>query len=203
MFCAAGRDIASAGRIRNCLQAGGIFVSRITQSEADQVNNDALLPQRVRGHDGIAAATLDAVADEDQCSRLPGGDVPNGQFNRLGVDTVLGTRAWDEQGKFRLRLGPMAYRRFARFLPDSREPDAAFVALCSLVRMYAGLDHEFDVRLVLAAGEVPPLTLGEGAEGFMPRLGWNTWFGDGGAQGDRDEVLFDPADVPSTENARA
>lgn len=133
---------------------------------------------------------------EDQCSRLPGPDVPGGQFNRLGADTVLGTRAWDEQGKFRVRLGPMAYRRFARFLPDSSEPDAVFVALCGLVRMYAGIEHEFDVRLVLAAGEVPPLTLGEGADGFAPRLGWNTWLGEGGARGDRDEAQFDPAGMP-------
>ena len=129
----------------------------------------------------------------DQCSRLPGGDAPKGQFNRLCIDTVLGMQAWDEQGKFRVRLGPMSYRLFAQFLPDSSEAHGPFVALCSLVRMYAGIEHDFDVRLVLSAGEVPPLTLGEGADGFTPRLGWNTWLGAGGLRGDRDEALFDPA----------
>jgi type VI secretion system protein ImpH len=132
---------------------------------------------------------------EDQCSRLPGGDVPDGQFNRLGRGTMLGTRAWDEQGKFRLRLGPMPYRRFARFLPDSGMSDSDLAALCSLVRMYAGLDHEFDVCLVLAAAAVPRLTLGRARDGFTPLLGWNTWLGDGGRLGDRQDALFELADL--------
>ena len=138
---------------------------------------------------------------EDQCSRLPGRDVPAGQFNRLGVDTVLGTRAWDQQGKFRVRLGPMGYRRFARFLPGTGGPEAAFVALCGLVRMYAGIDHEFDIRLVLAAGDVPALTLGRRPGGFEPRLGWNTWLGDAAATGDRDEALFEPVQGSAVEAA--
>jgi type VI secretion system protein ImpH len=138
---------------------------------------------------------------EEQCSRLPGVEVPGGQFNRLGVDSVLGTRAWDEQGKFRVRLGPMDYRRFASFLPDSPETDAGFVALCGLVRMYAGIDHEFDIRLVLAAGEVPALTLGRGPGGFEPRLGWNTWLGGAAGPGDRDEALFEPVHGSAVEAA--
>jgi type VI secretion system protein ImpH len=39
-----------------------------------------------------------------------------------------------------------------------------------LVRLYAGDEHEFDVRPTLKAAEVPPCRLGAG-----PRLGWSSW----------------------------
>jgi len=55
--------------------------------------------------------------EEDDCSALPGGDRADGLNNQLGLNVVVGERVWDRQGKFRLRLGPVPYEQFRRFLP--------------------------------------------------------------------------------------
>jgi predicted component of type VI protein secretion system len=47
----------------------------------------------------------------------------------------------------------------------------------------------------LAAAAVPRLTLGRARDGFTPLLGWNTWLGDGGRLGDRQDALFELADL--------
>ena len=90
--------------------------------------------------------------------------------NALGVNAVAGSRAWDQQAKFRLRLGPLTYGEFCRFLPSGE----AFERLVGLTRFYAGQEWDFDVQLILKAAAVPACCLGEtGAQ--APRLGWSTW----------------------------
>jgi type VI secretion system protein ImpH len=133
--------------------------------------------------------------EPEQCSRLPGAAAPAGQFNALGVDTVLGMRAWDEQGKFRLRIGPLDRAAFERFLPQSDDARNGFAALTGLARFYAGPDLDFDVRLVLQGDQVPRLTLGRSRDGGQPRLGWNTWLGHRLRHGNREEALFDAGPV--------
>lgn len=128
--------------------------------------------------------------EDAERSRFPGGEVPAGQFNQLGVDTVIGTQVWDQQGKFRLHLGPMSYVQFSRFLPNPEDPTSRFGELVDFVRMYARIDLDFDVNLLLASGEVPVLRLG-GSPEFDARLGWNTWLGGGEPLGDRGEALFE------------
>jgi type VI secretion system protein ImpH len=93
----------------------------------------------------------------------------------LGVNVVAGERVWDVQGKVRVRLGPVNYAQFLDFLPDRTPLPAhkAFFLLVHLVRLYVGLELDFDVQVVLAAEEVPHCRLDE--EGVGPRLGWNTW----------------------------
>ena len=128
--------------------------------------------------------------EPEQCSRLPGPGIPQGQFNQLGVDTVLGARAWDEQGKFRMTIGPLDYHEFDRLLP-SADGRSVLKRLCDLTRFYAGIDLDFDVQLLLKKDEVPRLTLGRSRTGVTPYLGWNTWLGHRPPHGDRDETLFD------------
>jgi type VI secretion system protein ImpH len=106
------------------------------------------------------------VLGPDQQSRLPGGRLP-GQFNRLGVDCAAGARAFDQQARFILRIGPLSYAAFESLLPD-RETLKRFV---SLIRAYVGLEADFAVNLVLDPAEIPPLTLG----GAASRLGWTAW----------------------------
>ena len=93
-----------------------------------------------------------------------------GLNNQLGVTAVLGDRVWDVQSRFRMRLGPLTYAQYCRFLPcgDGLEP------ICHLVRTYVGSEFDFDVQPVLKAGEVPFTRIGSGME-VKPRLGWNMW----------------------------
>ena len=88
--------------------------------------------------------------------------------SRLGYDQVLGSRVADRSGKFRVHVQGLDWHRFHAFLPTG--PD--FQALCSLVRLTARDPLEYDLRLVLAAGEIRPLHLGQHN---LCRLGWTSW----------------------------
>ena len=88
----------------------------------------------------------------------------------LGMSTICGSYVRECQAKFRIHLGPIGYRQFARFLPggDLLKP------IFSLVRYMVGIEYEFEIRIFLKAEEVPGCTLGA-TKADSPRLGWSTW----------------------------
>jgi len=89
---------------------------------------------------------------------------------RLGHNTVIGSRIWEVQGKFRIRLGPLNYRQFLDYLPVG----GAFRKLAQLTRVYVRGGFDYDVQPTLQGAEVPWCQLG-GNETPGARLGWNTW----------------------------
>ncbi|MFH1268259.1 MAG: type VI secretion system baseplate subunit TssG [Planctomycetota bacterium] len=106
----------------------------------------------------------------DDQSSLPSAERPQGQNTRLGENVVVGERVWDVEGKLRVRLGPVGYADFRRFLPAGE----ALPPICQMVRTYVGPQFDFDVQLVLKGPEAPWCRLGgDGAD--ASRLGWNTW----------------------------
>ncbi|MDA8452223.1 type VI secretion system baseplate subunit TssG [Acidovorax sp. NCPPB 3859] len=102
---------------------------------------------------------------------------------RLGVDTVVGSRVPDAQGKFRLRIGPLPIAQYERFLPGGED----FRALVDWVRNYVGIEFAWDYELILRREDVPPCQLGGSV-----RLGWTTWSFSGPAQRDPDDFRLDP-----------
>lgn len=106
----------------------------------------------------------------DQQSRLPRGRVP-GAFNRLGQDAAIGTRAYDQQARFIVRIGPLNHDEFNALLPDQ----ARLGALVSLIRAYVGWEADFAINLVLTRSEIPQLRMAGKAETTAPRLGWTSW----------------------------
>lgn len=110
---------------------------------------------------------------------------PQGLNARLGVDTIVGERVWSVQDKFRLRLGPVPYALFCRFMPngDLLRP------LAQLTRTFVGPEFDFDVQPVLSAPDVPATQL-ETDAATPPRLGWNTWLLSRPAAGDRQDAVF-------------
>lgn len=105
--------------------------------------------------------------EPDGQSRMPRGRIP-GQFNRLGVDCAAGARAYDQQARFIVRIGPLSQQAFQALLPDR----PLLHRLVSLVRAYVGMEVDFAVNLVLDPAEIPPVQLGGPA---APRLSWSGW----------------------------
>ncbi len=109
----------------------------------------------------------------------------------LGLDTVIGERIWDVEGKILIRLGPLDYDQFVEMLPRrSPEPKSkGFFLLSHMTRLFIGPTLNFDVQLLLKADEAPDLLLGAD-EGPGARLGWNTWLGTGGGATTVDDAVF-------------
>jgi type VI secretion system protein ImpH len=86
------------------------------------------------------------------------------------MDAIVGGHAYDVKGRFRIRVGPLRFETFRRFMPtgDLLRP------FCQLARSYVGSELAFDVRPVLLPNEAPPLRLAADPPD-SPRLGWNTW----------------------------
>jgi len=114
---------------------------------------------------------------------------------RLGRNTVVGSRVWEVQGRFRVRLGPLTFEQFQYFLPIGDR----YRQLAHLVRLYAGPTFDFDVQPVLIGEEVPWCQFG--AKGSRaPRLGWNTWLRNRAFTRSVDDAIFRVPDQVSMNN---
>jgi type VI secretion system protein ImpH len=99
----------------------------------------------------------------------------------LGTTAIVGSRFWETQLKFRLRLGAMRLNDFHRMLPIGD----AFRRLKCWVLNYSGQEYFWDVQLVLKAEEVPETRLGEGG-----LLGWTTWLKSRPFEHDADDLVI-------------
>jgi len=102
-------------------------------------------------------------------TRLGGGGLgarANGQHAVLGSGAALGAETWDPQSRIEIQIGPLDLARFQALLPGA----VAHGRIAALARMFAGLETSVVLNPVLAADQVPPLGLGQGAQ-----LGWSSW----------------------------
>jgi len=110
----------------------------------------------------------------DQRTRVPVGVSPGG-YCQLSIDATAGVRAWDQQARIVLKIGPLDLAYFERMLPNR----PLLRELASLVRAFVGFEVGFAVNPILARDAVPPLLLSRpedaGVKGAGPLLGWNTW----------------------------
>jgi type VI secretion system protein ImpH len=101
----------------------------------------------------------------------------------LGVTTIVGSRFWDCQLKFRIRLGPMSFSELQRLLPIGE----SFRRLKCWVMNYVAEEFFWDVQLVLKAAEVPQISLGQAG-----LLGWTSWLKSVPFTRDADDVVLNP-----------
>jgi type VI secretion system protein ImpH len=104
-----------------------------------------------------------------------------GEQAMLGATAMVGARVWQRDLRMRLTIGPLRRADFNAFLPGG----SAALALDKLLSMFTGVTLEYEICLVLRAGEVEGATLGAGA-----RLGWDTFMQDGVAAEDRADVRY-------------
>jgi type VI secretion system protein ImpH len=110
----------------------------------------------------------------------------------LGVSALCGSQVLESQTKFRIKLGPMSFPSFLRFLPsgDMLRP------ICSLVRYLVGIEYDFELRAIVKRAEVPCCRLGVATVPGAGRLGWTCWLKAPGAVQDCDPfVTFQESDV--------
>jgi len=69
---------------------------------------------------------------------------------------------------------------------------SAYKPLSEFARLFAGLEFEFDLQLVLKAEEVP-FTVLEGNNDQGPRLGWTSWLKTNEFTKDDDQVVIKAA----------
>jgi type VI secretion system protein ImpH len=110
----------------------------------------------------------------------PGGAPAQGK--RLGLTTIVGTRTWQRQTRFRVVLGPLNRGQFRSMLPEGR----ALPRLHDLVQNYIGDELDWDLRLVLDERTDQPMQLGGS------RLGWDAWLGAIPDKRDRQDLLLYP-----------
>jgi type VI secretion system protein ImpH len=101
---------------------------------------------------------------------------------QLGRGAVLGATVWDVQHKFRIVIGPVREARYHAFLPGGRD----LARLQALVRQWVGLEFQWDLQLILARADVPPLRLARSGE-----LGRSCWLGHFKKNGDADDLVLD------------
>lgn len=87
------------------------------------------------------------------------------QHTGLGTGAMVGARRFDRQSRAEIRLGPLSRAEFDHFTDNPLSRGRLRHALV----FAQGNDIDFDVRLVLAAGEVPQARLG------ACRVGLTSW----------------------------
>ena len=107
-----------------------------------------------------------------------------GPVGTLGVDAVVGEEIDDRMGKFRVQVGPLKRDLFPKFFPGSR----LYEDMVALTRLYVLDPLEFDMEVILAAGEARQICLGAPE---WSRLGWDTWSFSGDELGEV-RVQFSP-----------
>jgi type VI secretion system protein ImpH len=142
-----------------------------------------ILERLLNDHFGLPVAVESFVGrwlklDPADYSRLKPGADPK---NALGVGLVVGTRVWDQQGAFRLVIGPLTLDRFRTLSPDGE----TFRSIAQMTRMFVDGEFEFDIQLVLLAKEVPACQLGRGS-----RMGRDAWLKSRPFVKDAKEAIF-------------
>jgi type VI secretion system protein ImpH len=123
------------------------------------------------------------LLDDESISRI-------GKANHvLGKNTIVGTRVWDYQSKFRVVLGALSFQHFQAFLPNG----SAYKPMLSIVKFMIGGELDFDVQLKLKAKEVPSCILTTRAK-RRPMLGWTSWLKTKPFTQDDDQLILQNVD---------
>ncbi|MBX3275505.1 MAG: type VI secretion system baseplate subunit TssG [Sandaracinaceae bacterium] len=127
-----------------------------------EVLREGLLPDGTVNIEEFAGGWIEV--DEDQRMAL-------GERNcELGVEAILGKRAYDQSGRFSVRIGPLHAHNYRRFLRDGDLLPIVkdVVELCSKESL------DFDVKLELASDAVPSFQLSSRGGDGSAELGRDT-----------------------------
>ncbi len=104
----------------------------------------------------------------DMLSRLPTKTHSRGQNVQLGVNAIAGHKIWSAQSKFTIRIAPVNYKQYESLAPGKPK----LKALHELIRLYIGIELDYDIHLHVPARELPPARLKADTSSPL-QLGWN------------------------------
>ena len=104
----------------------------------------------------------------------------------LGENTIVGEEILDRMGRFAIRIGPLASEAFQSFYPDAEN----YKQVRFLTDFYIVERLEYDIEVILSAGEAKTVCLGESDHA---RLGLNTWVFSGDRIGEMRKVYSSAA----------
>lgn len=104
-------------------------------------------------------------------------EIDSSQWTSLGIDNCslgqsafVGKRVKDISSKFRIRLGPVSFENYCRFLPGQNWHKA----LRELVNLLVVDRFDYDLKLKVDVTDVPVTRL---LQSERQGLGWTTWLG--------------------------
>ena len=109
----------------------------------------------------------------------------NNDSECLGLGAVVGDEVWNQQSKIRIILGPLSLDKYLEFLPDGSN----WEPLCSWVSFFSNDELDFEAKLILERGQVPPCELGA-EDASRPQLGWVSWLKSKSMERDPDETVL-------------
>lgn len=225
-------SVASAGQTRTTAAAEDRFIAYVFSTFGmgmpSMLNRDAVpdiakawyagrLAPQTRHAEGLQAIIGDYFRVPCRIIQFIGQwlDIPNdcllkiGESRRtglLGQSTIVGSRMWDCQQRFRIRLGPLTLADYERLLPPApayEKPKdapsapatsagpgsgASLKRLRGWVDLYVGQERSWEVQLVLKKEQVPASRLGS-----FGRLGWTTWLTTTPKTADAEDLVLQPS----------
>ncbi len=115
------------------------------------------------------------VADQSRLS--------NDSIGQLGSSIVIGERVGSIQNRFRIRMGPVNWKRFAELTPSGTDLNS----IAQFVKTYVGIDFDFDFQISIRGEEIPPMILGDENSS---QLGWTTWLNSAPPDGLIEDAVF-------------
>lgn len=130
------------------------YLGLLTQFPRSALGLQTLLRDALPGVAVQLTPCLNRMAPIPEAQRLRLGA---GGSQRLGRDSFIGDRIADRMGKFRLHLGPLSNADFHRLAPGR----ADFTWVTVLTGLYVTEPLEYDIELIMAAGEARSVRLGD------------------------------------------
>ncbi len=165
LFTLAGLEFASRSAdsrqwARSLLRYAGMLSHQVRSMSALETMLSDFFKTPVRGEQLLGRWLVIEARDRTRIGRRVGAN------HKLGVDTVLGSRAWDQMGRIRLGIALPNLLGLRKFLPTG----GAHQELNRLARLHLQQDVDIELKLSLAAGQSSGTRLGSNA-----RLGWTSW----------------------------
>lgn len=155
---------------------------------SQNVKTSTCLKQILQRHFSIPVQIKEFVGQwqpliDDVRTRLTSKEHPKGQNASLSRSAILGRKGWYAQGKIRIILGPLNKHQQQHFAPGT----PALKALNEIVRLYAGLECNYDFIIRIKRSDIPNKV--ELSKKSPPIVGWNTWLPKSGKQEEESKTV--------------